>query len=63
MNDYFEYNFHVEFEEDKETISCKKPKRNAPVKKERKQFIDLSCYNANRREEHASQACFSRAHA
>lgn len=42
MNDYFEYNFHVEFEENKETISCKKPKRNAPVKKERKQFIDLS---------------------
>ncbi len=24
---------------------------------------DLVCYNANRREEHASQACFSRTHA
>lgn len=42
LSDYFEYGFHVEFGEDTETRSCNRPKRNAPIKKERKQFIDLS---------------------
>ena len=34
----------------------------APLK-DLKFLLDFYCYNANRREEHASQACFSRTHA